>query len=416
MRVTAKFAYPLTALLIVCGQAMFSLAGVTPSPFNQQALLLKKDVQLGDHTGYSVAIDQGKAVVGSFNAGATIYQFDGRKWLERAHVQSGRGQARENARLGFAVALSGETAILGAPNDAVGANGAAYIMQRQGDRWQPVAQLIPRGRSSEILGAEFGAAVAISGKTVIVGEPRGGSAFNAEGDGNETGTAYIFEANGNRWVQTAKLNAPDAVKRDQFGRAVAINGNIAVVGAPAKATQAGASAGKVYVYRREGSGWKFWTQLTAADARQGNFLGFSVAVEGSTLIAGAPGASQASGAVYLYELKGKRWVQTRKLTAPRMNAKDQFGYSVAIASTGVIVGAPAATGQWGGSGAAFVYPRGKTGLHAAIKLIPRDESFSGEFGFSVGVSGAQAIVGAHNTHTAKANSSGAAYVFYNSMH
>ena len=116
-------------------------------------------------------------------------------------------------------ALSGDTAVIGAPPD--GGSGAVYVFVRNGMNWEQQARLSAADRTP---GDRFGEDVAVDGDTVVVGAPR-----NSE-NGFFSGAAYVFVRNGTTWTQQQKLTAPDAAAEDQFGRSVAISGNTVLVG------------------------------------------------------------------------------------------------------------------------------------------------------------------------------------------
>ena len=186
--------------------------------------------------------------------------------------------------LGFggAVAISGDTAIVGASSATVGTNsfqGAAYVFIKTASGWSEQQKLSAAdGAPSD----NFGEAVAIDGDTVIV------SAISDDlGTGNNQGSAYIFIRNGTTWSQQQKLTASDSENGDNFGISVAINGNTAVVGVPYDVIGGVITQGSVYVYVRNGTTWSEQQHIIGSQtAPQGEF-GSSVGIEDDTLIVGA---------------------------------------------------------------------------------------------------------------------------------
>src|SRR5439155_928869 len=185
----------------------------------------------------------------------------------------------------------------------------------------------------------FGTAVAISGDTVVVGAPWDDDA------GTVSGSAYVFVRSGGTWREQQKLTASDANPRDVFGWAVAINGDAIVVGA-CHNSYPFFSSGAAYVFVRSGGVWSQQQKLTAGDAAPYDAFGCSVAISGNTVVVGAPtgdsAAASDSGSVYVFKPVGSPSIQESKLTANDAAFNDRFGASVAIRGDLVAAGAPGA--------------------------------------------------------------------------
>ena len=180
---------------------------------------------------------------------------------------------------GFSVALSGRTAVVGAPFKNSN-NGAAYVFVRSGTTWARQAKLTgPVG--------SFGYSAALSGATLVMGSPT---------ENSFAGAAYVFTRSGNTWSQRAKLTAADGAADDFFGNSVALSGATAVAGAPGK----NANAGAAYVFTRSGTTWSQQAKLTAAHGAANDGLGNSVALSGATALAGAPFKNASAGAAYVF--------------------------------------------------------------------------------------------------------------------
>ena len=254
-------------------------------------------------------------------------------------------------------------------------------------------------------GDNFGYSVAVSGNTAIVG------ALLDDDNGNNSGATYIFvqDATGT-WNQVAKLTASDAAADDQFGYSVAISGDTAVVGARFN-DDAGpdSSSGSAYIFEK-GVNWTQTQKITASDAAADDLFGSSVAISGDTVIVGAYGNSDAgffSGAAYIFE-KGANWpaTETQKITASDATTFDQFGLSVGISGDTAIVGAYLDDGAGADSGAAYIVEKGANWPTTETqKITASDAAGFEQFGYSVAISGATAIVGANLDDT------GSAYVF-----
>src|SRR5262249_28291282 len=165
--------------------------------------------------------------------------------------------------------------------------------------------------------------------------------------------------------QEAKLTAGDAASDDQFGAAVGISGETAVVGAPVDDTAAGPNAGSAYVFVRSGTGWSQQAKLTASDAAAGAIFGLSVAVTGDTVVVGASGDNMLAGSAYVFVRSGTSWSQQAKLTASDAATGDRFGDGVGISGDTVVVGASDAASD---AGAAYVFVRRGTRWSQGAKL------------------------------------------------
>ena len=128
-------------------------------------------------------------------------------------------------------------------------------------------------------GDQLGSAIAISGDYAIVGSPSDNDA------GSKSGSAYIFFRSGNTWTEQAKLTAGNAAEKDNFGSAVAISEDYAIVGSPSD-DDAGSKSGSAYAFTRSGTVWKEEAKLTARDAAAGDKFGSAVTISGKTALVG----------------------------------------------------------------------------------------------------------------------------------
>ena len=244
----------------------------------------------------------------------------------------------------------------------------------------------------------FGWSVAISGTTALVG------AYTDDDSGSASGSAYLFDTTTGQ--QLFKLTASDGASGDQFGWSVAISGTTAIIGAFSN-DGAATNAGSAYLFDTTTGQQLF--KLTASDAASGDNLGRSVAISGTTAIAGAwtdDGVGTNSGSAYLFDTT--TGAQLFKLTASDAAAEDRFGYSVAISGTTAVVGAWFDSDAGGASGSAYVFDT--TTGQELFKLTAADAAAGDRFGGSVAISGTTAIVGALFNDDA-GSGSGSAYVF-----
>ncbi len=244
-------------------------------------------------------------------------------------------------------------------------------------------------------GDSFGWSVAIAGNTVVVG------AYQYNNGGS--GVAYVLRTTdgGATYGQVAKLTAADAGAYDSFGYSVAIDGSTVVVGAHAKNSGRGA----VYVFRTSDGGATYAevAKLTASDAAASDSFGRSVAIAGSTIVVGADQDDSERGSVYVFRTSNTTYVEVAKLTATDAAAGDEFGRTVAIDGATVVVGAHAKNS---GRGAAYVFRTsdGGTTYGQVAKLTAADAAASDNFGYSVAITGATVVIGASSDADAGSSS------------
>jgi len=303
---------------------------------------------------------------------------------------------------GHSVAFSGSTVVVGARADTIGAKlnqGSAYVFNRQGGSWVEGQKLTA---SDGAAGDQFGWSVAVSGSTIVVG------AWLDDIGGNvDQGSAYVFNRQGGSWVETRKLTASDGAERDHFGWSVAVSGSTVVVGAIGDNT----FQGSAYVFNRQGGSWVETQKLTASDGGTGEF-GYSVAINGSTVVVGAISSNSFQGAAYVFNRQGGSWVEEQKLTTSDGATFDLFGWSVAVSGSTVVVSARGDTvGANFDQGSAYVFNRQGGSWVEEQKLTASDGAAIDEFGLSVAISGLTVVVGSAGDGIGGNSFQGAAYVF-----
>jgi uncharacterized repeat protein (TIGR01451 family) len=397
------------------------------SSWSQQAYLKASNTGTFDQFGHSVAISGDTVVVGAFledsnatgvdgnqgdnsateSGAAYVFVRSGSSWSQQAYLKASNTGTSD--RFGWSVAISGDTAVVGAFDedsnatgvdgsqaDALNDAGAAYVFVRSGSSWSQQAYLKASNTGEEDL---FGWSVAVSGDTAVVGAV--GEDSNATGvDGNQadntagnSGAAYVFVRSGSTWSQQAYLKASNTGAGDQFGQSVAIFGDTMVIAAPREDSNATGvngdqtddsanSSGAAYVFVRSGSSWSQQAYLKASNTGATDEFGYSVAISGDAVVAGAFGedstatgvngnqadnSASESGGAYVFVRSGSSWSQQTYLKASNTGTFDRFGYSVAISGDTLVVGAPLersnATGVDGNqaddsasfSGAAYVF-------------------------------------------------------------
>lgn len=305
---------------------------------------------------------------------------------------------------GWAVAVSGNNVLIGAPyaSTSGSARGAVYAFAESNGNWKQTQKLLAMdGRT----GDAFGAALALDGSTAFVGAPDA----NVNGNIGE-GAVYVFTLGSQGWVQATKIPRPSPLAGAKFGYTVALAGGTALIGGNAAQSQ----NNLVYVFTGSGAAWV--PSATLVDGISGEGFGESVAVAPATALVGAPAATvnglSAQGVAYVYTLSGGVWTQSERLAAIGGAANDAFGTAVALAGPGTaVIGAPHATvGGNSDSGAAYVFSYAN-GNWSQQQLVPGDASAGAEFGASLAVTPSELLVGAPLATVGKNTGQGAVYAF-----
>jgi len=397
--------------------------GFTGVPFAFQAYLKASNPDASDSFGRNVAIDGDTLIIGApdedsagvgVNSGleaddsesgsGAVYVFirTNGVWSLQAYIKASNAETGD--AFGSSVAISGDTLVVGAPNEdsslttviqspasatetATGngafESGSVYVFTRAGTTWSQQAYV----KASNAGAADhFGSAVAIHGNTIVVGAPgedghllTGSTApppdNTTTGDGaSASGAAYVFTRSGTTWSQQAYIKASNAGANDNFGTHVAISLDTAAVGAtgedsnltgilagsPNEGTTGNAvsNSGSVYVFTRSGTNWTQQAYVKASNTDGGDTFGSSIAINSDTLVVGAPGegstgtgvnpgptaeadnTANASGAAYVFTRSGTTWSQQAYVKASNTEVSDAFGTSVSINGTKLVVGAP----------------------------------------------------------------------------
>jgi uncharacterized delta-60 repeat protein len=301
-------------------------------------------------------------------------------------------------KYGTAVAISGDTVIVG---DYVGSFdvdsfgiGAAYIFVRAGEVWTMRKRIEPSDRNG---GTAFGYAVAISGETAVVGAPFYGPFVRNQ----RQGRAYVFASNGGSWTEDKIFEPDDGAREDNFGLSVAISGETVIVGAPYHDVATNEDQGQAYVFVRESGNWSGPTKLVGSIGAPFDHFGYSVGVSRNTAIVGAYGPDEppAVGVAYIFGRNSLGWTEKQILAADDGQAPDRFGLSVAIAGDTAVVGAPDADVNVGPvnnphQGAAYVFNREGAVWKQKDKLKAGDGASNDAFGYSVSIGGVGLVVGA----------------------
>ena len=371
---------------------------------------------ISDRFGCSVAISGTRVVVGTYqdDTGATdtgrayVYELSSGTPAVPVATLNNPNPAISDY-FGWSVAISGARVVVGAYKDDTGAidAGSAYVYDMSSGT--PTLPTITLTNPNPTAGSYFAWAVAISGARVVVG------AYQDDTGATDTGSAYVYDLSGGTpTVPTVMLNNPDPSVADFFSWSVAIAGTRVVVGAPADDLGA-ADAGSAYLYDLSGGTPTVpMATLNNPGQTEGDAFGLAMAISGNLMVVGVPlddtGESD-SGRAYVYDLSsGTPHIPVATLNNPSPAVSDRFGYTVAISGTRVVVGAYLDDTGVTDAGSAYVYD-----LSSGTPLVPMviykpGPAQSERFGYSVAISGTRVVVGDYFDDTGATNA-GTVYVY-----
>ena len=385
--------------------------------------------------GRGVAIDGDLAVVGAWNDGNTsppggvfndgpgaayIYRRTGPNvWVEEAKLIIAHEAARAFGDwLGYSVAISGDVVVLGAIHVSTPFynTGAAYVFRFDGRKWKQEAMLTAADRWPL---DQFGYSVGISGDVVVVGAP--------QNDLTAVGKAYVFRRSGGEWAEETRLIPPDLVENDELGSAVAVSGDVAIIGAWNHGNRGSVpdGTGAAYVYRFDSQtgSWDLEQKLVSTETFPGDRdrFGFAVTLQGDVALIGTSPArlngSLGHSGCYVFRFDQNSWIADPKIVPP-VTSVISLGGSVALHGNTVLIGAPF---DWPSgercpfpmichTGSAFLYRDSAAGWELAAKLVSSDSAQGHHFGEYLALGNGFAFIGARGVDVVGIDS-GAAYIY-----
>lgn len=380
-------------------------------PLAYPATLTSPNAQDDGYFGFSVAISGGMVVVGApdeteagFSGAGRAYEFSASTGALMWTLTSPNAQT--NGAFGISVAISGSLIAVGAPGEFVetGHIGHAYVY----DATTGALITTLTGPTTQINGDDFGASVAISGHTVVVGAPLENTPAVIQ-----AGQAFVFKALTGKLIST--LTSPNAVTGGDFGGSVGISGATVVAGAPGESAGGVSGTGRAYVF--SASGGAPIATLTSPNAQMGGAFGDSVAISGPTVVVGAQFETAAglSRAGHAYTFTAGTGAPIATMSSPNAQTNGYFGWSVTIAGNYVGVGTPweSASGD-GVGGHAYLFDA-TTGEFLASFTSPNVQ-VAGEFGRSVALQGGTLVVGAMGETSGGFSGAGNAYLFHTAQY
>ncbi len=337
--------------------------------------LTASDGEAGDRFGAAIAVSGDLMVIGSTQpdsgrGAAFVFQKSARgEWVEVARVEVDDAQA--NDRFGSAVAISGETVLVGSSARAENA-GAVYAFHRDDSgKWASAGSLM----GTDVAAADrFGSTLALEGNRALVGAPR-------QDENKGVVYAFLYNAETMVWDEIGKLQGGNIESNNRFGGALALNGDWALIGAP----RFNHFIGAVYTFQfdAESSEWNERLQLVPFDGSRQNRFGTSLAFDGQSAWIGAPGANGFQGVIYLFQRdeESGTWTGATKLTAGDLQRGDFFSGTVAAGAGLAVVGIP---GDDYGAGTALVYQAEGGHWTSAGKILSEAQGMEALLGEDVG--------------------------------
>lgn len=435
----------------------------------QRAYAKASNTGVNDLFGYTIALSGDTLAVGAYledsfaggidgdqtddsaDGSGAVYVFTrrGESWTQQAYI---KGHAKSGgAQFGRALALSGDTLVVGAPADGRGGagidpapgadplpdSGSVHVFRRRNGSWESENHL---KASDAAAGDLFGSAVALSGDTLAVG------AYLQDGDARDSGAVYLFQRHDGRWTESARIKAPRAQTAGGFGYALALSAGTLAVGAhlegDGERSGDGTGGGSVHIYTRDAGRWTPQTRLRADAPAVNDLFGASLALSGDTLAIGAhleDGAiadapAENSGAVYVYERRHGAWSRQAYLKAEPGGAGHRFGRGLALNGDVLAVGAsledsagtgispPPDAARLRDAGAVYLYTRDEKGWSQRTHIKASNTGAGDMFGYAIALSGDTLAIGAPNEssaatgidgrqHDDRAPGSGAVYLF-----
>jgi len=352
--------------------------------------------------------------------GVVLYQLTVDPLLARADSTSPYPQEAELTAsdgaaadaLGTSVAVSGSTMVVGATGGTgvTSDEGAVYVFSDSSGVWKQTAELTA---SDGAAGDQFGSSVAVSGTTIAVGAPD-----HRVGSNPQQGAAYVFSNSSGVWTQTAELTASDGAAYDMFGSSVAVSGTTIVAGAPAHQVGSNVAEGVAYVFSSSAGAWTQTAELTGSGPMLGGDptpfgFGAVVAISGTTIAVGAHGGAEALyvGAVYVFSDGAGAWTQTAELTE-YSGGQSELSGGVAISGSTIAAGSLA----YGGppltqQGEVFVFSDASGSWLQTGAVTSTDGAPTDWLGKWVGISGSTIVAGAPYHQVGSNPRQGAVYVF-----
>ena len=276
--------------------------------------------------------------------------------------------------------------LIGAPGDSEvdWDSGAAWLYELQ-DEWALVSALQPKIVES---GARFGDAVALDGDWAAIGAPR------SDGAGIASGAVHVFNGSSGSWYETERIEAPDGSSGDFFGDSVALSGRWLAVGSWGDDDR-GEKSGSVWIFHRERDGWRPVQKIVPHELKSRDLFGYSLELLGDWLLVGSSGWNTNQGAIYAFKLEGAIWRKNQMLHAKGGTSEEWLGYSLSVTQTLMVAGVPGRRNENNMNGGVDLFKLESGDWNWVQRVEPSGEDWQqpNQFGWSVSTDGRRIMVG-----------------------
>jgi hypothetical protein len=371
--------------------------------------------------GYALAVDGDVMVAGApsedtqaLNAGAAfVFRWDAvaGNWVEQQEMFASDPESLSG--FGRTVAISGDVIVVGAPleDNANGTDaGAVYVFRFDpvAGSWNEEQKIIEPGGGAYI---EFGTSVGVSGTGLVIGSPKCDMSSGAD-----AGCAYVYrwQSASLRWTAEVMLVDPYGGFFDHAGQAVAIESDVVLVSSPSSNEGGVKDAGAVVVWRKSGSVWSYDQRLTASHKTKSDQFGLSLVVKNSLVMIGSPLENSSStltdsGAAYVFRHDGVEYVEESRFTHPSPAAGQHFGSGVDIRDDLAVVGAGLDDTLGSDEGCVFTFRRARRAWAFDQSLGASDGAANDRLGGQVALNGSQILAAADGNDTASGSDWGVVY-------
>lgn len=285
-------------------------------------------------------------------------------------------------QFGGSLAISGEDIIVSETRNRA-FPGMVYVFQHNSEsgEWEEAARL--QASDNEGTADRFGHSLAADASTLLIGTPAGNSS---------TGTVYIYQRDeSGNWSERSRLSADDGAESDAFGTSLLLTEEVAIVAATAQNEGTGA----VYVFQRGSDGsWSQHSKLVGSDVQAGAAFGSALAIEGNVLLVGAPQKDEGTGAVYIFRQDASgTWTEEGKLETFGLSKGIFYGSTLAMQDGVALVGAPRFN-QREGAVYVFQYDTENEAWMSQTRLAPFTAQRFGQFGAAISFDGSEVLIGA----------------------
>ena len=373
--------------------------GGTTVAWDQISTVVASDGDVNQQFGYDVDIGDEWAVVGArfdnelgIEAGAAyILWFDGNTWVEHSKLLPSNGA--KNDEFGSSVSIFENRVLVGAPGNDAGEQeaGAAYVFEYDGNNWIETTLIIATNSGENDL---FGGSVSIYNDYAVI------SSVQDDSIAVNSGAVYVFEYK-NDWVENAILKATDAESDDQFGCDVSVSGEYIIVGAKHEDSD-GNNSGAAYIFERDDNlgNWFQSEKLTVNNPETESEFGASVDISGNHLIVGSPKKDtngQDYGIAVVYSRSGNIWVEEQEIQPDGLHPYIEFGTRVSISANYIAVGAPYSFPLQPDEGTAFIFRNDGQEWSLQSSLNASNSEVDNFFGSAVAIYGHNVLIGAYGT-------------------